>query len=181
MRHMLTATLFLSCLIGAGNARTEDRDPCGAGQVCASDPASVVRAMEKAGLKPKLDKDNLGDPMIESDEAAYHFDVYFYGCKQNKNCDSLRFEVGFAKEAENTAELANLWNRSKRFLQASVSEDGRFLATYDLATIGGVNERNFGDVLDWWTTMLGELAKFFREELKLDEKPKAETKGGSAT
>ncbi|MES2445174.1 MAG: YbjN domain-containing protein [Pseudomonadota bacterium] len=167
MRPIRLAAAIAALFLTAGAAQAQDRAPCGAGMVCASDPASVVRAMEKAGLKPHQLVDNEGDPMIESQEAAYHFDVYFYGCEQHKNCDSLRFQVSFKKEAENTAELANKWNAGKRFLQASVPADGRFVVAYDVATIGGVGERNFADVLDWWQSMLGELGEFFQKELNL--------------
>jgi len=55
-------------------------------------------------------------------------------------------------------------------MQASVPADGRFVVAYDVGTIGGVNQRNFADTLDWWQSMLGELGDFFRDELKL--KPK---------
>lgn len=167
MRSIHLAAAIAALFLAAGAVQAQDRDPCGAGLVCASDPDSVMRAMEKAGLKPKKSVDNQGDPMIESAEAAYHFDVYFYGCEQHKNCDSLRFQVAFTKEAENTTELANKWNAAKRFLQASVPADGRFVVAYDVATIGGVNERNFADILDWWQSMLGELGEFFQKELKL--------------
>lgn len=167
MRPIHLAAAAAALLLAPNIARAQDRAPCGAAMVCASDPDSVMRAMEKAGLKPHKIVDNQGDPMIESDEAAYHFDVYFYGCEQHQHCDSLRFQSAFRKEDENTAELANKWNAGKRFLQASVTADGRFVVAYDLATIGGVTERNFGDVLDWWQSMLGELGEFFQKELNL--------------
>lgn len=171
MRTIRLAAAAASLFLVAGTGHAQDRAACGAGLVCASDPDSVMRAMEKAGLKPKKSVDNDGDPMIESEDASYHFDVYFYGCEQHKNCDSLRFQVAFKKEPENTLALANKWNASKRFLQASVPDDGRFVVAYDVATIGGVTERNFADVLDWWQSMLGELGEFFQKELDL--KPKA--------
>jgi hypothetical protein len=129
-----------------------------------------MRAMEKAGLKPRKIADSRGDPMIASGEAAYPFEIFFYGCELHRHCDSLRFQVAFRKEAENTAALANKWNAGKRFLQASVPEDGRFVVAYDVATIGGVTDRNFADILDWWQSMLGELGEFFQKELDL--KPK---------
>jgi hypothetical protein len=155
------AALFL-----AAPAFAQDRAACGAGLVCASDPASVMAAMTRANLKPKLAKESNGDPLIESeDAAAYHFHVYFYGCEKAKNCDSLRFEVIFEKDEGGTPELANKWNAGHRFVQASVKDDGRFVMAYDVPTIGGVNERNFTDVLDWWGSMLGEAADFFTREL----------------
>lgn len=150
----------------AAPAFAQDRAACGAGQVCASNPASVVAAMEKANLKPKLGKDASGDPLIESEGAsAYHFDVHFYGCEKGRNCDSLRFEVIFEKDASATPALANRWNAAHRFIQAAVKDDGRFVMSYDVPTIGGMNPRNFADVLDWWSSMLGEAGDFFTKEL----------------
>lgn len=133
--------------------------------VCASKPETVLAALAKGGLKPKLDKDSDEDPMLEVDGDGYHYEVYFYGCKEHKNCDSLRFEVLFKKEPENTVELANKWNSTKRFLQMSVKPDGKLGAAYDVATIGGVNSKNFADVLEWWSSMLGELGEFFDAEV----------------
>ncbi|RYE01972.1 MAG: YbjN domain-containing protein [Sphingomonadales bacterium] len=161
----------LACLAAviaffATPALAQDRASCAAGQVCASAPASVVAAIEKANLKPKLGKDSNGDPLIEIEEGApYHFDVYFYGCEKGANCDSLRFEVIFEKDPDATPLLANKWNASHRFIQAAVKEDGRFVMAYDVPTIGGVNARNFADMLDWWTSMLGEAGDFFGKEL----------------
>ena len=158
---LLAAGLSALCL--SVPAAAEDTKPCGAGLVCASDPATVMAAMEKAGLKPKLSKDGEGDPMIESDESSYHFDLYFYGCKEHKGCDSLRFEALFEKAPENTPAFANKWNSKKRFLQAYIREDGQMGVAFDVATIGGLNQTNFADVLDWWNSQLGELATFFKE------------------
>jgi len=167
---MTAAAAAMLCL-SAGPAAAEDKAACAAGAICASNPQSVMAAMEKAGFKPKLSKDNDGDPMIESDEAVYHFDVYFYGCANHINCDSLRFEAVFEKAPENTFELANKWNDKKRFLQASVRSDGQFGVAYDVATIGGVNAANFADVLDWWNSQLNTLAKFFKEEIPAPAPP----------
>ncbi|NIJ18585.1 hypothetical protein FHS95_000254 [Sphingomonas naasensis] len=172
MRLPVLAAAALSALCLAVPASAEDTAPCGGGLVCANNPATVTAALEKAKFKPTLTKDAEGDPMIESEESFYKFQVYFYGCKDHKNCDSLRFESSFEKAPENTPDFANKWNAKKRFLQAYVRNDGEFVVAYDVATIGGLNQTNFGDVLDWWHSQLGELATFFKEELKLpDAKP----------
>lgn len=165
MRLLFPAAAGLLLCLSATPATAEDAAPCAADMVCASDPGSVMAAMTVAELAPKLSKDSDGDPMIESDESTYHFDVYFYGCTEHAKCDSLRFEARFEKAPENTPDLANKWNAKKRFLQALVREDGQFAVGYDVATIGGLNARNFADVLEWWNLQLGELATFFKEEV----------------
>lgn len=175
MRPFIYAAGFAALCLSAP-VSAEDATPCGAGLVCASAPQTVMAAMEKGQYQPKLTKDGEGDPMIESDQAPYHFDVYFYGCKDHKNCDSLRFEALFEKAPENTPAFVNKWNSKKRFLQAFVRDDGQMAVAFDVATIGGLNQANFADVLDWWNSQLGELATFFKEELKLPDakaKPKS--------
>lgn len=163
--RLLPFAAGLAALWLSAPATAEDTKPCGAGLICASDPQTVVAAMARAGLAPKLSKDSEGDPLIESDQSTYHFEVYFYGCKANKNCDSLRFEALFEKAPENTPEFVNKWNSKKRFLQAYVRTDGQLGVAYDVATIGGLNATNFADVLDWWNSQLSELATFFKEEI----------------
>ena len=165
MRVIGLAVATAASVVGAASAAAQDRQPCAIGYVCASSPASVMKAMEKAELAPRLTADNVGDPMIESDVAPFHYDIYFYGCELHAHCDSLRFEVVFSAGPENTVELANAWNASKRFVAAAVKPDGRFVLSYDVGTIGGMNPRNFADVLDWWGSMLGEFSDFLQARL----------------
>lgn len=141
--------------------------------VCASNPKSVVDAFREAGYKAKLQIDNEGDPLIESAAAGYNFDTLFYGCVETKSCDSLQFRVTFVKEPENTLELANKWNVRRRFSQMSVTDDGRLVVSWDVDTVGGLNSKNFADVLATWESILGELGKFFDETIP--PKPKAKS------
>lgn len=171
MRPLFSALAGLATLCLAFPAFASDPKPCEANMICASKPETVVAAMEKAGFKPKLSKDDDGDPMIDSDQAVYNFTVYFYGCENHVKCDSLRFEAGFEKAPENTIALANKWNAKKRFVQASVRDNGVMVFAYDVATIGGLNAANFSDVLDWWVAQLDEMSKFFKEELNLPDNP----------
>lgn len=39
--------------------------------------------------------------------------------------------------------------------------DKSLMLTYDVSTIGGLNQVNFADVVDWWQTMLGQARTFF--------------------
>lgn len=149
--------------IWAVPAMAVDTEPCGTGLICASNPATVVTALQEAGYKAKLDKDNEGYPKISSSASGYDFDIYFYGCKNNKQCDALQLRVSFEKDAANTFELANKWNASKRFSQAYISDKGSFVTDYDVTTMGGLTKANFADVIDWWSVTLGNLKTFFAE------------------
>lgn len=149
----------------AGPALAADPDPCGAGMVCASNPESIVKAMQAAGFQAQLGKSGqTGNPKIESAASGYKYTIYFYECEKNVRCGSLQFQISFADDGSNTLELANKWNSTKRFLQMAVDEDKSLSVSMDVATIGGLNQKNFADVLDWWAVMLGELSKFFEKQ-----------------
>ena len=161
MRSGLIAATAL--LFASGAAQAEDTDRCWPGNVCASAPKTVMDALAKAELAPVMGEDSLGDPRITVEYDGWTFAVLFYGCVENENCDSLQFSIVFEDDGNNTLELANAWNAAKRFGQLSVGPKNELQLSYDLATIGGVNEQNFIDVLSWWVTMLAELADFFEE------------------
>ncbi|HEX7853572.1 MAG TPA: YbjN domain-containing protein [Sphingobium sp.] len=164
MRILLAFAAF-GLTLWAGPALASDPDSCGANLVCASDPQSVVKGLQAAGYQAKLGKSEAtGNPKIESAASGYKFSVFFYECEKAIKCGSLQFQVSFVDDGKNTLELANKWNNAKRFLQMSVDDDKSLDASMDVATIGGLNQKNFADVLDWWATMLGELNTFFKEE-----------------
>jgi Putative bacterial sensory transduction regulator len=155
--------IVILAVLCAGPAMAADTEPCGSGLICASNPATVVAALQETGYKAKLDKDSEGDPKISSSASGYDFDIYFYGCKNNRQCDSLQLRVSFEKDAANTFELANKWNAGKRFSQSYISDKGSFVTDYDVTTAGGLTKANFADIIDWWSVTLGNLKTFFQE------------------
>lgn len=163
--------LSLAFLLGSMPVGAVDDLGCPAGTVCATDPASIVTAMQEEGYKAKLEKDGMDDPKIASKANGYDFEVYFYGCKNHKGCKEIQFSAGFAPASDQTAEYANKWNAEKRFIKASVNEKKEMDLQWDLTTVGGINKANFADVLDWWVTMLGEFSNFV-EKQKSDTEPK---------
>ena len=173
--HVPLTILFFA--VAATPALAEDKEPCAAEMVCASNSKSVVDAFREAGLKAKLQLDNQGDPLIESAASGYNFDTYFYGCVETKGCDSLQFRVTFIKEPENTVELANKWNVGKRFAQMYVASEGQLVVNFDVTTVGGLNKKNFADVIGTWESVLGELGRFFNEHIPAKPTDPATKKG----
>ena len=159
VRHIAIGLLVLI----AGAAEAKDDKVCPAGAVCASRPETVVAALQAAGYKAQLGKDNQGDPSITSAASGYDFDILFYGCEEHLKCDSLQFRLTFGPYENHTPDLANRWNRDKRLLKAEARPDRRMAFNYDVSTVGGLNQANFGDTVGWWQTMLGEVDKFFRD------------------
>lgn len=165
---MKSSSLILAALAGAVLSVPARAAPaCPSGLVCASDPQTVVNALQKLGYKALLGaSDNTGNPKIESSAAGYDYTIYFYDCKGPKGCGSLGFTVVFEDDGTNTAKLANAWNKDNRFSQMAVNESGTLAFTYDVTTVGGLNQANFADVVDWWQVMLGKVRGFFGEQAK---------------
>jgi hypothetical protein len=175
MRRIYLPVAMLLFGATANPAAAQDKEPCGAEMVCASAPKTVVDAFRDAGLKAKLQIDDAGDPLIESAASGYTFDTYFYGCVETRQCSSLQFRVVFVKEPENTVELANKWNATKRYSQMFLAENGQLVVSWDVTTVGGLPKKNFTEVLGMWEMVLGELGNFFDEHIPA--KPEAKKAG----
>ena len=155
------AGLIAAALLGPAALAAEG---CPAAHVCASAPQTVVAALQAQGYKAQLgSNEQTNSPLITSAANGYNFTVHFFGCKEGRNCTSLSFVTVFENDGTNTPELANLWNRDNRFSQMAVNDNGSLAFTYDVTTVGGLNQANFADVVDWWQTMLGLVGKFFKE------------------
>lgn len=171
----LTGFVVLAAACGAAPAlAAQGKDagsPCGAGMVCAADPATVAAALMDAGYRAKLDKMDNGAPMISSAAAGYNYDLFFSGCTDNKECKSLTFSVTFSDDDKaNSAELANEWNAGYRFSTMALNKDRTLTVTYDVTTVGGLNKANFADVIEWWSIILGDLRVFFNTRAKPEDK-----------
>ncbi len=134
--------------------------------VCASSPATIVQAIQNAGYKAEMGKSDQGNPMIISGSSGTKWVLFFYDCEQNKQCASVQFSVSFKADDRHTADLANKWNSKKRVGQMAVLDDKSLAMRYDLSTIGGLNQINFKDDVDWWVSTVDEMNKFFDAELK---------------
>ena len=135
-------------------------DGCPQGYVCASDPAAVVASLQAQGYKAKLTKDDDGKPEIDSATGGYDYYIYFKDCDKDAKCASLEFSASFVKQPEYTLGYVNAWNNSKRYSTMSLLDDGGILITYDVSTTGGLDQPNFADVVDWWTSTIGGLDAF---------------------
>ena len=164
-RLFFHAAALAAGLLAASAAQAKDTDPCPAGLVCASDPSSIEAALRDAGYLAAVEKDDVGDPMIETVGADRKFTIFFYDCENGKSCAALQFRITFAKDERHTPDLANKWNARQRFIRFSVLKDQRLELNYDLSTIGGLTKKNFADVVDWWKVMCRTADKFFSENL----------------
>jgi Putative bacterial sensory transduction regulator len=163
MTRRVVAGLAAGLALAVSSTAAAQGAVCPAGMICASNPQAVTDELRKLGYRAELKKHESGDPMIESAAAGFDFRVNFNDCKAGKECRSLGFVVTFADDGKNTPELANTWNRAKRFSQMAANDNGTLAFSYDVTTVGGLTKANFADVVDWWQVMLGQLRGFFAE------------------
>ena len=131
------------------------------GIVTASDPKSIVAALQEYGVAAKLEADDDGDPVIRLKISGANSNIYFYGCDDNHaDCRSIAFSAGFDLNEPYTPEKANEWNNNKRFSKSYVSEDGSAQIEMDVNMIGGITTDGFADTIDWWDYSLGEYKTF---------------------
>ncbi len=161
MRKLLIGVALMA-LFSAGEAQATD--DCPSSYICASNPAGIQATMQTLGYKAVLGKATTsGNPKISSAASGYNYDIFFYGCEKNVNCNSLSFSTTFEKEEVNSAALANEWNVEKRFSAVSFDpKDGTLTISYDVTTVGGLDQVNFAEVVSWWDTMMGEASTFFK-------------------
>ncbi|MDE9451452.1 YbjN domain-containing protein [Aliiroseovarius sp. Z3] len=128
----------------------------------ASDPQTVLAYFQDIGAPATLTEDSVGDPMIELQYYGTTFVVFFYGCSDNINCNSLQFYAGYTAENEISPEAMNTWNADQRYGRVYQDADGRKKLEYDIYTgNAGVDSGDFDEMFDIWT----ELVKSFEAQL----------------
>ena len=132
-------------------ARADDIDP--------RDPSSVSDTMQRFGYRAELKKDDTGDPMVSSSAGGYKFVVFFYGCTDGADCNSIQFQSSFTSDDEVEASVLNDWNKNFRFTKAYFDDDNDPTIVMDLTMgEGGISEDIFKDAITLWEARLATFA-----------------------
>lgn len=124
--------------------------------VSAEDPDKLAAVIQSLGFQAKLEKDNVGDPVIRSSSSGVDFSIYFYDCESNKRCKSLHFTAGYDVPDGTSLEAMQEWNAEKRFASAYLDEEGDPFLQMDINTDGGITQENFESWVDLWQSLKGE-------------------------
>lgn len=122
MRNFAIATLALAAATAA-HAQ--------AGQVTASNPQSLVAALQSGGYRAELTKDSQGDPMIKSGASGSTVTILFYGCTKNVRCTNVQFYAGF-NDSKPSLDIINAWNRDHRYGRAYMDKVGDPVVEWDV-------------------------------------------------
>ncbi len=121
----------------------------------ASAPDTLAAQFQEAGMQAKLGKDDVGDPMISSSASGANFDLFFYDCKDGKDCKSVQFDACFDMKDGVKLDVINTWNYDMRYGKASVDDQMDPCLKMDVEMTGGLSKENFAMLLDTWTKILG--------------------------
>ena len=128
--------------------------------VSAEDPKRLAAIIQELGFQAKLERDDVGDPVIRSSSGGVDFTIYFYDCTSNKRCQSLHFSAGYDLPDGTTLETLQQWNADKRFASAYLDDESDPFLQMDINTEGGVTRENFESSFDLWQTVKGEFEDF---------------------
>jgi hypothetical protein len=117
-----------------------------------SDPAAILQIAQGYG-SAMLDKDAVGDPMIEGRIGGQAYTLFFYGCEGGANCSSIQFTTYFANVRPDAGAVST-WNDANRFGTLYLDRDGDLALDMDVNLFGGVTRRNLDDTFDWWRVVL---------------------------
>jgi len=118
-------------------------------------------ACKQMDLKPKRDKDNDGDPCLILDYDGVKAVLLFYGDATKSS--SLALQASWETEEGADMELANTWNRERRFTRA-YTRDKDYVLESDLDLEGGVTSETVGR----WVGMFKTATAQFIEHVKGD-------------
>lgn len=149
IKTFITASAALLLFAGPANAQ----------MVRAQDPGSIVRALQGAGYKADLTKDDSGDPLIKSTSEGSAFAIFFFGCTKNVDCRTIQFFAGYTDKTPTLSQL-NDWNSRKRFGRAYVSDKGAARIEMDVdLDDGGISTKLFEDNLEFWVLLMSQFEK----------------------
>jgi hypothetical protein len=117
-----------------------------------ADPDIVLSAAKGFG-SAEMDKDTGGDPMIAGRIQGLKYVIYFYGCKEGKDCRSMQFSSGYTDPW--TADKANEWNKKFRWVKAYENEGSNFKMDVDFK--GGVTRQYLEEQFVTWDSFIQDV------------------------
>lgn len=149
----MQARIVLAAIMMAATFQTAS-----AQNVTADDPAAFADYITSLGYRANLEASGEGRPKIVSATEGVRFNIYFYGCNEQKiECNSVQFQAGFDFNDPQSPELVTTWNSSKRFAKATLTKNGDPIIRMDVnLDKGGVSPSNFNDTFRIWSLLLGQ-------------------------
>jgi hypothetical protein len=145
-----------------------------AGTITAADPTSIVKALQVAGYRGSIKTNKDGRPYVESAANGSTFAIDLYNCEDNDKktgCKTMLFSTWWKPEPHLTMVLANRYNSKSMFGRAYVNDKAELMLELPVTTVGGINQANFEDIVDWWSIVDNEMDKLIDAAAKPPAKP----------
>ncbi len=124
--------------------------------VTADDPNSILEVAKGYG-RASLSKDSQGDPWIEGKMDGLVYNIFFYGCKNGINCESIQLETGWGKDAKKLSlDEINEWNSKKLFVRSMINKNGLVRLHMEILLRFEVTEKNLDACFDVWRALMKE-------------------------
>ncbi len=170
---MRTAIIVAASLLVAAAAQAQSA-PVPAGAITAADPASIVKALQAGGYRGAMKTNKTGQPYVESAANGSTFAIDLYNCDDNDKkigCKTMLFSTWWKPEPYLTVALANRYNSKSMFGRAYINDKSELVLELPVTTVGGINQANFEDLVDWWSNVDNEMDKLIDEAAKPPAKP----------
>ena len=158
-RTFVTLFVFLALLLGfSAGAYAAESD-----LVTAGEPERILEIANQLG-KAELTTTAAGDPRITGKMKESPYSIFFYGCKENKNCTQIQF-TALWKGYDVSAESVDKWSWERgSFTKARVDGDKNVWLRMPINLAKGVSVGNLKNSFMWWSVLT---ASFEKEILKL--------------
>jgi len=126
-----------------------------------SDLETVVNAARGFGAASlQQDKET---PTVRGriDGRAYY--IFFRNCEGDTKCDDFYFQTYFLKPVVDM-DLANAWNRDKRWLKVYFDKDNDAVLEMDVDLTGGVSPVNLDQAFSYWSLGLEQFESYFEKQ-----------------
>jgi hypothetical protein len=130
------------------------------GLIDATRPERILSVAKGFG-GAELSKDTKGDPVIKGRIESVQYYIYFYGCKDGKNCRSVLLKASNSVTNKPALVAMNEFNQKSRFAKAYLDADADPVVELDINLDGGVSSKNLDDTFDWWKNALKQYRETF--------------------
>lgn len=150
-------------------------------QVVASDPKALAMGVAQAGYLAKIETDSLGDPKITTKMSGWKVDIFFYGCTDNKDCQSIQLRTGFDRESPMDLAQVNSWNAKRRFGAISLDDEGDPYISWDIILNEPISQAVFAQIVDVYDEAVGDFGLIaFNDQAEKEVESGSETKKGDS-
>jgi hypothetical protein len=113
--------------------------------------------LKSAGFDPKIQKTDAGESYVHSTtKEGINFDIDLYDCTEGR-CRAVQFVASFDLKEPLAPAKVNAWNRTKRYLRASLDDNGDPTFAYDANVAPGGTYEALQDDLDVFVQFIPEV------------------------